>query len=179
MRNLDQQPQPSLSWWQDEPARLRLEREQMLQAAPDLRWLEDEPSGGWEGPVPLWPFERPAPFSLSASVPPLQVRIVCGHAFPMCEPRVVPLNTDLPTAVLGWTAWHVAPDMSLCLLQEASSWDPRDTCAQLIPKISGWYLEFLLMSAGRIEAMTVHGITANTSLDPAVGALIASREGQP
>jgi hypothetical protein len=48
------------SWWQDDPQRMQTERAAMAVAAPDLRWLppEHEPSGGWQGAVPLRPFDR-------------------------------------------------------------------------------------------------------------------------
>ena len=49
------------SWWQDEPQRLAREQAAMAATAPDLAWLPGEPSGGWQGTVPLWPFNRPEP----------------------------------------------------------------------------------------------------------------------
>ncbi|MGY1810638.1 hypothetical protein ACI8AF_24990 [Blastococcus sp. SYSU D00669] len=157
------------SWWADESDRLQRELAAMHQAAPGLRWLtaDEEPSGGWTGPVPLWPFDRPAPSGLSALVAgqPLQVRIKCGHAFPMVEPAVYPLNVDLPNVAFGWTSWHVLPDSALCLLQDASLWDPRAAAAELVPKISGWYLEYQLLSRGLVEAMTMSGIVTDDSQD--------------
>ena len=157
------------SWWVDETHRLQREISAMRKVAPDLRWLtaEEEPSGGWEGPVPLWPFDRPAPTGLSALVGdrPLQVRIRCGHAFPMVEPAAYPLNVDLPNIAFGWTTWHVLPDGALCLLQESVAWDPRVAAAELIPKISGWFLEYQLLSSGLVQAMTVTGIVADDSRD--------------
>ena len=141
----------------------------MRQAAPELRWLDsgEEPSGGWTGPVPLWPFDRPAPPGVSglAAGQQLQVRIRCGHAFPMVEPAVYPLSIELPDVAFGWTTWHVLPDGALCLLQEAALWDPRAAAAELIPKISGWYLEYQLLSRGLVEAMTVSGIVTDASRD--------------
>jgi hypothetical protein len=159
----------SRSWWSDEPARRDLEIAAMLDIAPDLRWLDerDEPSGGWEGPIPLWPFERPEPAGLSRLVggDRLVVRIVCGHAFPMVEPTVYPLNVPLPNIALGWTTWHVAPNGALCMLQEAAAWDPRCCAAELIPKASGWYLEYQLLVRGQVEAMTESGIATNDCCD--------------
>jgi hypothetical protein len=159
--------EPARSWWQDEPGRLAAEQAAMAAAAPDLVWLADEPSGGWRETVPLWPFTRPQPPGLLAVLggQPLEVRIICGHAFPMVEPRVRPLTVEVPFQVLGWTQWHVAPDGTLCLLQESAQWDPSSAAADLIPKISGWNVEFWLMKGGQIGAMTECGIAKDDSLD--------------
>jgi hypothetical protein len=141
----------------------------MADVAADLRWLDgdEEASGGWEGPIPLWPFSRPRPTGLETLVDgqPLVVRIVCGHAFPMVEPSIYPQNTDLPNIAFGWTAWHVAPDGALCVLQESAVWDPRGPAAELVPKASGWYLEYQLLRRGLVDAMTESGIVNDDSLD--------------
>jgi hypothetical protein len=159
--------EPARSWWQDEPGRLGAEQAAMAVSAPDLVWVADEPSGGWQGAVPLWPFDRSQPPGLLAVTggQPLKVRIVCGHAFPMVEPRVRPVSVDVPFQALGWTQWHVAPDGALCLLQESAQWDPSSCAAALIPKISGWHIEFWLMKGGHIAAMTECGIAEDDSLD--------------
>lgn len=157
---------PARSWWQDEPVRLAAEQVAMRAAAPELTWLPGEPSGGWQGKVPLWPFTRPRPPGLLARVgQPLEVRIICGHAFPMVEPGIRPLSVEVPFEVLGWTNWHVAPDGTLCLLQESAQWDPSSPAADLIPKISGWHIEFWLMKGSHVEAMTECGIAEDDSLD--------------
>lgn len=157
------------SWWEDEPLRRDYEIAAMLESAPDLRWLtaDEEPSGGWEGPVPLWPFDRPAPSRLPALVgaEPLLVRIRCGHAFPMVEPAVHPLNVQVPNVAFGWSNWHVLPNGDLCLLQDSVAWDPRATAADLIPKISGWYLEYQLLRRGLVDAMTEVGLASDGSRD--------------
>jgi hypothetical protein len=157
------------SWWQDEPHRRDREVAAMAEVAIDLRWLngDEEPSGGWEGPIPLWPFERPQPAGLDRLVDNerLIVRIVCGHAFPMVEPAIYPRNAELPNIAFGWTAWHVAPDGALCMLQESAVWDPRVPAAELIPKASGWYLEYHLLRRGLIDAMTESGIVNDDELD--------------
>jgi hypothetical protein len=158
---------PARSWWQDEPTRLAAEKAAMTAAAPDLTWLSGEPSGGWQGTVPFWPFSRPQPYGLPALLggQPLEVQIICGHAFPMVEPRVRPLSVEVPVQALGWATWHVSPDGTLCLLQESAQWDPSGTTADLVPKISGWHIEFWLMKGGHIEAMTEYGIAQDDSFD--------------
>jgi hypothetical protein len=154
------------SWWQDEPGRLAAELAAMTAVAPDLAWQDAEPSGGWKGTVPLWPFTRGEPPGLLAVVGgPLEVQILCGHAFPMVEPAVRPVSVEVPFEALGWTTWHVAPDGTLCLLQESAQWDPVCPAAELIPKVSGWYIEFCLKTGKHIEAMTISGITEDDSLD--------------
>ncbi len=168
---------PARSWWQDEPGRLAAEQAAMAAAAPDLVWLAGESSGGWRGTVPLWPFDRPQPPGLLAVLggQPLEVQITCGHAFPMVEPRVRPLSVEVPFQVLGWTQWHVAPDGTLCLLLESAQWDPSSPAAGLIPKISGWHVEYGLMKGGHIRAMTECGIAEDSSLD----GLLAELRRQP
>ena len=157
------------SWWADEPQRLAREQDAMRRAAPELDWRDAgaEPSGGWRGPVPMWPFDRPEPERLPQLLAGqrLQVAIRCGHAYPMIEPTIYPLNVDLPAVALGWSAWHVLPDGALCLLRDAALWDPRATVSELIPKISGWYLEYQLLSRGLVQEMTVAGIVTDTSRD--------------
>lgn len=139
----------------------------MKAAAPELVWLVSSASGGWRGTVPLWPFSRPRPTGLLEFLggQPLEVRVICGHAFPMVEPSVRPLSLEPPFRALGWTSWHVAPGGTLCLLQESALWDPSSAAADLVPKISGWYVEFRLMTAGHIGAMTEYGIAEDDSLD--------------
>jgi len=155
------------SWWQDEPGRLAAELVAMRAAAPGLAWQDAEPSGGWRGTLPLWPFGRPEPPGLLSLVGgrPLEVQITCGHAFPMVEPAVRPVSVEVPFEALGWTSWHVAPGGTLCLLQESAQWDPASAAADLIPKVSGWYIEFCLKKAGHIDAMTISGIAEDSSLD--------------
>jgi hypothetical protein len=155
------------SWWQDEPGRLACEQEAMRAAAPDLAWLPGEPSGGWQGKAPVWPFVRPEPAGLARLLDSqaLEVRIVCGHAFPMVEPEVRPLSVEVPPRALGWTSWHVAPGGTLCLLQASAQWDPASAASELIPKISGWHIEYHLIVRGLVQSMTEHGLEADDSLD--------------
>ena len=83
----------------------------------------------------------------------------------MVEPRVWPKEVDLPAIALGWTAWHLLPSGALCLLQDRTSWDPAADAADLIEKISGWYIEYHLMRKGYITEMTEYGIPDDNRLD--------------
>lgn len=154
------------SWWHEDLQRLESEKAAMHAVAPDLFW-RNEGSGGWIGHAPLWPFCRRRPPGLAAFVGhrPFEVSITCGHAYPMVEPRVWPKNVSLPVIALGWTAWHLLPSGALCLLQGGASWDPSAQAADLIEKISGWYLEYHLMRKRRITRMTESGIAKDDSLD--------------
>lgn len=61
--------------------------------------------------------------------------------------------------------WHVMGDGSLCLLRNAGEWTGRDLAAELVVKAAGWHLEYLLLEAGAIDAMTVKGIAESDELD--------------
>ncbi len=155
-----------ISWLEAEPTAAALERQRMSEVAPGLAWLE-RPSGGWVGSMPLWPFERDCPDGLNDFVMgrALQVRIEYPQSYPMAEPLFVPLKPQPPLAVRSWSQWHVLPNGGLCLLQDAAVWDGSDTAADLVPKASGWFLEYLLMKRGVISEMTVNGIASDDCLD--------------
>lgn len=155
-----------ISWLDAEPAAAAREREHMAEVAPGLCWLEG-PSGGWEGKLPLWPFERARPTALEDFVEgrALEVRIEYPQSYPMAEPLFVPCDPQPPLAVRSWATWHVLPNGGLCLLQDAAAWSGTDTAADLVPKASGWFLEYLLMEKRVIEEMTVNGIASDDCLD--------------
>jgi hypothetical protein len=158
---------PARSWWQDEPSRMAAERAAMAVAAPDLVWLSSKPSGGWQGDraaVAIQPTAAAGPIGAAGRPAP-------GGAdyLRTCPPdggaERPAASVKVPFCALGWTHWHVAPDETLCLLQESAQWDPSSPAADLIPKISGWHVEFWLMKSGHIEAMTECGIAEDDSLD--------------
>lgn len=155
---------PRLSWLEAEPRRVALERETMPGIAPELRWLED---GGWEGVMPVWPFYRPEPPGLGAFLDGrrFHVRIQYLESFPMTAPVFWPVDPNPPLSVRSMAMWHVLPDGSLCLFQKMYDWDPTWTAAHLVPKAAGWFLEYLLLSADRIESMTEAGIWNDGGLD--------------
>jgi hypothetical protein len=53
----------------------------------------------------------------------------------------------------------------LCLLQTAAAWTGAELAAELVVKAAGWFLEFLLMQASVIQAMTTGGIANGDELD--------------
>ena len=154
------------TWWQQEPGLLQREMAAMTALAPDLRW-QPQGAGSWEGPAPLWPFERPAPEGLNALTGGrrLQVHVIYGHAFPMAPPTLWSLDPEPELAHRLNHAWHVNGDGSLCLLASAATWTGREPAAELVAKAAGWFVEFLLFSRGLIEAMTSTGIGVDVSLD--------------
>jgi hypothetical protein len=156
----------AVTWWQDDPARLESERAAMYAVAPALVW-QFEGSGRWTGHVPLWPIPRRQPSGVTTLVRhrPFAVEIACLAAHPMIQPLVWPTEINPPVDALGWTEWHLLPNGALCLLQGNSSWDPSALAAELVPKISGWYIEYHLKRAGYITHMTEYGIASDDSLD--------------
>ena len=148
----------AIRWWQEDPVRFAAECAAMKEAAPDLRW-SDEGLGGWSGEVPLWPFPRTPPRSLSDLVKGrrVQVTVACWPAHPMLAPLVRP-HVELPIEALGLNTWHLLPNGALCLFRGTSWWDPARLVADLVPKISGWYIEYHLMMSRRIDRMPDRGI---------------------
>lgn len=57
------------------------------------------------------------------------------------------------------------PGDCLCLLQADAAWSGRDSIVDLLLKAAGWRIEYALMRAGLVRAMTVHGIADDDSLD--------------
>ena len=156
----------ALPWWEDDPERLESERAAMFAVAPDLVW-QFNGSGRWVGRVPIWPISRRQPAGVAALVghQAFAVEIVCPQAYPMVEPQVWPTEIEPRVSALGWTQWHLLPSGALCLLQDDSSWDPATLAADLVPKISGWYVEYHLKNTGYISEMTERGIANDDSLD--------------
>jgi hypothetical protein len=146
-----------------EPGRLFREREAITTIAPELEWTES----GWAGYAPVWPFERPKPPQLDAFLAGrrLQLKVEYLQSYPMVAPRFVPIDPEPDLRVRTMHDWHVNGDGSLCMFQNSTDWDPRSTAADLIPKASGWFLEYLLLTGELIEHMTVNGIVSDDVLD--------------
>ncbi len=154
------------STWRDrDPARYERDLRDVTKLCPDLEWVDDE-AGGWDGRLPLWPFDRPAPTGLlEHDMRGLRIELRYLQAYPMVAPAIRPLDPE--PALREWTvhAWHVNGDGSLCLLQSTSSWDPQASITELLLKAAGWRIEYALMKAGLIETMSVTGIVSEGSHD--------------
>jgi hypothetical protein len=161
---------PRESWIEAEPARAEKERAAMASVAPELTWIEDEAAGGWEGLVPVWPFDRPRPEGLDELLEGrrLRVRVRYSQAFPSVEPKLEPLDPEPPVVRRTVHDWHLNGDGTLCLLRTADLWTGRETAADLVVKASGWFIEYLLMESGAIESMTESGIHSDDSLDKVI-----------
>ena len=161
------------SWIDAEPARATREREAMATIAPELTWRDGlEWRGnprlkGWEGVAPIWAAERPMPNGVIRLLGEarLRLQVIYREGFPMVPPVLVPLTPDVPLEHRTQHRWHVNGDGSLCLIQAADDWQPDETAADLVAKAAGWFIEYQLMLAGRIEEMTLHGIYTCTDLD--------------
>lgn len=156
----------AITWWQEDEVRKDSERAEMYAKAPGLVWHQ-EGSGGWTGYVPLWPIDRRQPRGVATLVRGelFEVTIQCRAAHPMVVPFVWPRNVQPSIDELGWTKWHLLPNGSLCLLQGNADWSPAAHAAELIEKISSWYIEYHLMMGGYIDRMTEYGIAEDDSLD--------------
>ena len=141
----------------------------MARTAADLVWSA-QGSGSWTGLVPVWPFDRAAPPGLDTFMASrrLRVQMTYGHAFPVTPPAVWPLDPEPSIEHRTQHAWHVNGDGSLCLIETAAAWTGRDPAAELIVKAAGWFIEYLLMSAGLITQMTNTGLSSDVSMDEVI-----------
>jgi len=157
------------TWWIDEPLLLRREQEAMATVAADLTW-SDNGAGSWSGLVPAWPFERAEPPGLGMLLAGrrLRAQVSYGHAFPMTAPSVWPIDPEPSIAQRTQHEWHVNGDGSLCLLEAPAAWTGREPATELIIKAAGWFIEYLLMSAGLITGMTSTGLAADLSMDAVI-----------
>ncbi|MGY4856344.1 hypothetical protein [Cryobacterium sp. AP23] len=162
---------PARTWWEDDPARLNAEIADVQGVAPFLTWTA-EGAGRFEGPLPLWPFSRPAPGDISDLLDPFVVRVEYGHAFPAAPPQVLPLIPQPIPTIRGFTEFHVLPSGRLCLLRDADQWYPWSRTSELLLKASGWAVEFALLQAEAITKMSVSGIVTDTTYDDAIFATI-------
>jgi hypothetical protein len=176
-----------IPWWVAEPSRLERDKVEVTRAFPDLR-LElptDEnatpllsqlmPHGGWTGVLPRWPFDRPEPRGLVDLIGDtgLECEVHYSAAHPMVPPHVRPVHPQPEFWEHTQSRWHVLPDGGLCLLQSDGGWDPAASITELIQKAAGWRIEYALMKAELIEAMTTCGIVTDDSLDSLITASTA------
>jgi len=164
---------PRQTWIEAEPKRADRERAAMASLAPDMEWSEVSPAGGWEGYAPLWPIARAKPRKLKGLVEGRRLRlcVLYSQGFPMAQPVLFPLDPEPPVERRTVHDWHLNGDGSLCLLRTVDLWNGRETAADLVVKASGWFIEYMLMERGLIEAMTENGIHSNKSLDALIRGL--------
>ena len=137
----------------------------MERVAPELVW--DSDCEVWQGLAPVWPFDRDAPAQLDAFLDGDRLKVVIEPrpAHPAVPPRIWPIEPAPTPLQCTDAAWHTLGNGSLCVVREYYTWTGAEPCAAVVPTAAGWFLEFLLMMAGAIDAMTVHGIETATELD--------------
>jgi hypothetical protein len=169
--------------WSDwDPSRLARERREVAAFAPDLNFLEPgsplAPHAGWEGRLPLWPFDRPQPEGLEVLVAsPLEIRVLYSAAHPAVSPRVIPLSPRPRPMEISVTQWHILPDGALCLVQSEGMWVPEASTTELLLKAAGWRIEYALMEVGAMPAMSIRGIASDASLDPLISKTASIKNG--
>jgi hypothetical protein len=159
-------------WTEDEPKRLARDLADVAAVAPDMHFQAPGILGGtehhgmWAGQLPVWPLARPEPDGLDALVPRgLECMALCSASHPMIPPQVRPISPEPLLLERSQHKWHVAPAGVLCLMQSAGDWDPSDSVADLLVKAAAWRVEYALMKAGVIEAMSLSGIVSDASFD--------------
>jgi hypothetical protein len=155
-----------VTWWQCEPRRLARDRREVTDWFRGLEWHADG-AGRWAGCLPRWPFTRPEPPGLArlVGVHGVRIEMLYGHAYPMAPPSIYPVDPIPEIIERTDHRWHVSGDGSLCLLQNDAAWTGRGSIVELLLKAAGWRVEYGLMKAGVIDAMTVHGIIDDDQLD--------------
>lgn len=167
-------------WMDDEPRRLERDRQEVEEFAPDLTFFSARSPrfmhGGWAGRLPLWPFDRPEPHGLRELLTDgVEVEISFSAAHPMVPPTIRPISPMPAIEERTQHIWHVAPDGSLCLLQSQGQWHPEASITELLLKAAGWHVEYALMKAEVVEAMTVRGIVDDPALDHLIATAAAQR----
>ncbi len=165
----------AVTWWQCEPRRLARDQAEIGERFPGLQWF-DPGAGGWIGRLPRWPFDRPEPAELPMLVGDegLEVALLYGHAYPMVAPALYPQDPEPGIAQRTDHKWHVNGNGSLCLLQDDATWNGRGSVLDLLLKAAGWRVEYALMTAGVIEAMTLHGIVDDAQSDHLIAVAVAA-----
>ena len=170
-----------ITWFEAEPGRLETERAAMATHCPDmvwhggLEWPRGRIGSGWEGRAPVWGAERPQPAGVDELLAGrrLHVRVLYPEGFPMVPPDLYPVEPDVPIDRRTQNRWHVNGDGSLCTVQAAEDWHPDDTAADLVRKASCWFVEYVLVDGGDLDAMTRRGIYIDESVDALLAAKFA------
>lgn len=166
MTRLNDLAERAWPWWEQDPARLRRDLDDLQAAGFDLIWTPIG-SGLLTGRLPLWPLDRPAPPGLEELLDGrgLALEVVLGHAYPMVCPAITPIDPAPPYDRWTMHKWHVMGDGSLCLLQSAQAWDPLTPLSDVMRKSAAWRVEYVLLEAGVIDAMSSNGIVTDDSYD--------------
>jgi len=159
-------------WTEVEPERLARDLADVAAVAPDMHFQAPGVFGGtelhgmWVGQLPVWPLARPVPDGLDALVPTgLECMALYSASHPMIPPQVRPISPEPLLLERSQHKWHVAPAGALCLMQSTGDWDPGDSVADLLVKAAAWRVEYALMKASLIEAMSLSGIVSDPSFD--------------
>lgn len=161
-------------WTDAEPDLLTRDQTDIPAFAPDLTFVAPAVDtdgtvlhyGFWAGRLPMWPFERDQPDGLDAlGSEGVQVVMTYPSAYPMVPPTIRVTDPEPLLQERGYHDWHVAPGGALCLLQTENDWTPTTSPTELLLKAAGWRLEYALMKAGLVTAMTVSGIVSDPSRD--------------
>lgn len=166
----------AVEWWKAESGRWEQDRHEITDRFPDLVWTAAparaiRDAGGWSGRLPMWPFDRPQPVGVDRLGLGLQLELIYPQAYPMVPAAVHPQDPAPDLVHRTDHRWHLNGDGSLCLLRAAAQWDPRTSVIDLLLKAAGWRIEFALMKAGIVDAMSESGIVSDDSLDSLLTAL--------
>ncbi|MFI9387746.1 hypothetical protein [Kutzneria sp. NPDC052558] len=133
---------------------------------PELTWVP-EGAGRWQGRLPVWPFDRPAPPGVDILTDNLGLGLELryNHAYPAAVPAVFPVDPEPDIHSRTQHRWHLLGDGSLCLLAQPAQWTCRDSVVELLLKAAGWRIEYALMTSDAIESMTENGIVADPQHD--------------
>lgn len=157
------------TWWEAEPGRLEQDVAEVSALFPDLEFVS-EGAGLWRGRLPVWPFERGQPVGLALLTDGagIDLEVHYRQAYPVVPPKVVPLDPNPGTLYRANHRWHLNGDGSLCLLRSEALWTPRESLVGLLLKAAGWRVEYELVNAGVIEAMSENGIVSDPVHDDRV-----------
>lgn len=154
------------SWWESDPERLTRDRREIPERLPDLRFVREN-AGSWHGRLPDWPFDRPRPDGLDGVTggAGLALDMYYPQSYPIVCPSIVPRDPDPDVLLRAQHKWHLNGDGSLCLLRSTELWTGRESVTELLLKAAGWRIEYELVRAELVDAMSENGIVTDPSYD--------------
>jgi hypothetical protein len=163
----------AVGWTEAAPEIVERERRAMARHAPEMHWSEGlvwrggRRAVGWTGKAPAWGADRPKPPGIDELLAErgLELLVVYPEAFPIVPASLFPVDPEPPLERRTLHRWHINGDGSLCLMQSADDWQLTDTAAELVRKASGWFIEYLLVEADKLDGMTERGIFEDESVD--------------